>query len=162
MGRLIVRGFTSTSKKIGEASDVLQKKLDSAMRESLKEGQAYGRSRIDTAGTGKTWSGDWGSMKNSHPGRQSSTPGRVASGKMREKFSFESSVSAGKVNGRIGWLGRLGEDRYFIAQEEGFRHSITGERVEGMKIMRDVGQFVDAQFESKAEKIAKDIANLDF
>lgn len=82
---------------------------------------------------------------------------------MQERVTFEmSSDTKYRVRGRVGWVGRLGKDRYFVAQDQGYRHHITGEMVQGMMILRDIGAFVDDRFEERAERIARSIANLDF
>ena len=163
MGRVIVRGFDSISKKVGKAGPELHRQLKGALQESLEEGRDEMRRRIGEAGTGKTWVANWDRWANAQPGRRASAPGRVASGRMQERVTFEmSSDTKYRVRGRVGWTGRLGKDRYFVAQDQGYRHHITGEMVQGMMILRDIGQFVDDRFEERAERIARDIANLDF
>lgn len=163
MGKVIVRGFDAISKKIGEVGPELHRQLKGALQESLEDGRDEMRRRIESGGTGKTWVANWDRWANAHPGRRASSPGRVASGRMRDRVTFEmSSDTKYRVRGRVGWTGRLGKDRYFVAQDQGFRHHITGERVQGMMILRDIGNFVDQRFEERAERIARSIADLDF
>ncbi len=163
MGRVIFRGFDAISKKVGEAGPELHRQLKGALQESLEEGRDEMRRRIGESGTGNTWVANWDSSVNAHPDRRASMPGRVASGRMQERVTFEmSSDTKYRVRGRVGWVGRLGKDRYFVAQDRGYRHHITGEMVQGMMILRNIGAFVDDRFEERAERIARDIANLDF
>ena len=163
MGRVVVRGFDSISRRIGQVGPALHSELKSALQESLEEGRDEFRQRIANSGTGKTWAGNWGRWSHGHPGRTGSSPGRVASGRMLDRVTFEmSSDTKYRIRGRIGWLGRLGDDRYFVAQDQGFVHNITGQKVAGMMILRDINNFVDDRFEEKAERVAKRIANLDF
>lgn len=163
MGKVVVRGFDRVSRKIGEVGPELHSQLKYALQESLEEGRDEMRRRIENSGTGKTWVANWDRWANAHPGRRGSAPGRVASGRMRDQVTFEmSSDTKYRVRGRVGWTGRLGKDRYFIAQDQGFRHHITGEMVQGMMILRSIGTFVDERFEERAEHIALRIARLDF
>lgn len=163
MGKVVVRGFDRVSKRIGQVGPELHRQLKGALQESLEEGRDEMQRRISNSGTGKTWVANWDSWAHAHAGRRGSYPGRVASGRMRDQVTFEmSSDTKYRIRGRVGWVGRLGEDRYFIAQDQGFRHHITGEMVKGMMILRDIGRFVDERFEERAEDIARSIARLDF
>lgn len=163
MGKVVKRGFERISKKVGDAGPALRRELGGALQESLEEGRDEMQRRIENAGTGKTWVANWDKWRNAQPGRRGSSPGRVASGNMRDSATYEmTSDSKYRVRGRVGWLGRLGKNVYFIAQDEGFKHHITGEQIKGMMILRDIGGFVDDEFERRAETIARRIANFDF
>ncbi len=91
---------------------------------------------IETNGTGRTWSRDWGNMPHGTPGRTQSAPGRVASGKMGRAVKSRLSQSKSAIRGEAGWIDEY-ED-YFGAQEEGFQHNIVaGLKVEGMYAIGD-------------------------
>ena len=154
------RGFERLSKVAKGLEPATRNKVRVAMQESLEEGRDELRRLIDERGTGRTWYGDWGSMPHGTPGRTASKPGRNASGNMRELASFEISADTkNRVRGRFGWLGRLGSNSYVIAQDQGFRHWITGEQIQGMRAVRDAAIHADQEFERRAEKIAIDLAN---
>lgn len=163
MGKVIVRGFDRVSKRIGQVGPELHRQLKGALQESLEDGRDEMRRQIETRGTGKTWVANWDSWAHATPGRRGSMPGRVASGNMRDMATFEMSGDTKyRIRGRVGWLGRLGKNKYFIAQDQGFTHHITGQQVQGMMILRNINNYVDDRFEERAEGIARKIANLDF
>jgi hypothetical protein len=163
MGRITKRGFENISAKVGNAGGALRDELRAALQESLEEGRDEMQRRIQISGTGKTWVANWDDWKNATAGRRGSTPGRVAKGHMRDSVTYSMSGDTKyRVRGRVGWTGRLGDDRYFIAQDQGFKHAITGQKVKGMLILRDIGKFVDDRFERRARVVAQRIARLDF
>lgn len=163
MAKPVIRGFANISKRVGEAPAVLQLRLKAALQESLEEGRDEMRRLIEARGSRSPWVANWDGWKNAHPGRRGSEPGRVASGKMRDMATFTmSSDTKYRVRGRVGWVGRLGKNRYFTAQDQGFTHHITGQQIEGMMVLRDAARKVDEEFEKRAEKIARDVANFDF
>jgi hypothetical protein len=92
---------------------------------------------IRTRGTGRSWSGDFGSLAHGHPGRTASSPGRVASGHMVDSVAWRAEMEGGKLVGEFGWL--TNRDPYFLFQEEGFRHNVTGEKIAGMMALEDAG-----------------------
>lgn len=92
---------------------------------------------IAVRGTGRQWSGDFGSLAHGYPGRTSSTPGRIASGHMVDSVSWRVEMEGGKLVGEFGWL--TNRDPYFLYQEDGFRHNITGEKIAGMFALEDAG-----------------------
>lgn len=164
--RARVYGFTRVSRRVGEAGGVLHTRLREAMQESLEEARDEMRDRIagDTGGKPQ-WVAKWKNPPwgNAHNGRTGSVGGRIASGNMIDKVTFEMSADTKyRVRGRVGWLGRLGKDRYVIAQDQGFKHAITGEQVKGMMILRSIGEFADNAFERRAEVIARDVAQFNF
>lgn len=156
--------FRRISKLSGGIGGELQRQLKSALQESLEEGRDEMRRLIETRGTGKTWVANWDSWANATPGRRASAPGRVGSGRMRDEATFAMSPDTkNRIVGRVGWVGRIGADRkYFMAQEQGFRHNITGQQIAGMMILRQVADFVDDRFAERAEAIALKLARFDF
>lgn len=90
---------------------------------------------IAIRGTGRHWSGDFGSLAHGYPGRTASTPGRVASGHMVDSVGWRVEMEGGKLVGEFGWL--TNRDPYFLFQEDGFTHNITGEHIAGMLALQD-------------------------
>lgn len=157
------KNFDLISKRIDGLEGATRNKMRVALQESLEDGRDKLRELIDQRGTGRTWYGGWGSMPHGTPGRTGSSPGRNATGKMRDSATFEMSAdSKYRVRGRFGWLGRLGDSKYMPMQDQGFTHWLTGEHIEGMMAIRDARQYADEQFERRAEKVARELANFDF
>lgn len=103
----------------------------------VKDAADLMKQMISVRGTGRSWSGDFGSLPHGYPGRTSSTPGRVASGNMRDSVSWRVEMNGGKLIGEFGWL--TNRDPYFLYQEDGFSHNITGEKIAGMLALQDAG-----------------------
>lgn len=120
-------------------------KVADLMRDVVTEAAETQKDYItNDAGTGRMWSGDWGSMPNGTPGRTGSIPGRVATGEMRDSVDGRvTEATQTRVAGEAGWI----EDSPTWAkfQELGFRHWITGASIEGMLSLdraRDKGEEV--------------------
>lgn len=103
----------------------------------VKDAADLMKQMISVRGTGRSWSGDFGSLPHGYPGRTSSTPGRVASGNMRDSVAWRVEMNGGKLIGEFGWL--TNRDPYFLFQEDGFSHNITGEKIAGMLALQDAG-----------------------
>ncbi len=157
------KNFDLISKKVDGLEGATRQKMKAALQESLEDGRDRLRELIAERGTGRTWYGDWGSMPHGTPGRTASSPGRSATGRMMDAATFTmSNDTKNRVRGRLGWLGRLGDLKYAPMQDQGFEHWITGEQIEGMMAMRDAARYTDEQFERRAEKVARELANFDF
>lgn len=105
----------------------------------VKDAADLMKQMISVRGTGRSWSGDFGSLPHGYPGRTSSTPGRVASGNMRDSVAWRVEMNGGKLIGEFGWTDRGKQEPYFKFQEGGFTHNITGERIAGMLALQDAG-----------------------
>ena|SRR5690606_12676047 len=117
---------------------------EDVLAEASERGAEYVRYLISTRGTGKQWSGDWSRFENAYPGRTSSTPGRVASGEMLSAVDSWISRGGGSADGRTRMAFGFTRARkeYFLAQEGGFRHNITGETIEGMHAVSDAAEHI--------------------
>ena len=116
------------------------------MQSLVEDAAALMKEMIATRGTGREWSGDFGSLAHGYPGRTASTPGRVASGYMIESVSWKVSTEGGNLVGEFGWTDR--KEAYFAYQDakEGFTHNITGEHIAGMMSLQDAGIQAQQEF----------------
>lgn len=125
--------------------------------EAMGDVVSYGADRmvemIETRGTGKVWAADWSNWPNGTAGRDGSYPGRVASGQMRSDVSENVAIDGNRISGSFGWLS--GTQTYYLAQELGFRHHITGGYVDGMHALRDSARETDEMFYSEIQNAVK-------
>ena len=124
--------------------DRLVDEVGQAMSDVVSFGSGRMKEMIQTRGTGKRWAGDWSKFPNGTAGRDGSYPGRVASGDMVRDVKDNVEISARKISGSFGWVD--GTETYYLAQELGFRHNITGGQVEAMHALRDAGRETDEMF----------------
>lgn len=125
------------------------------LAEAADRGAEYVRYLIMTRGTGKQWKGDWSRWPNGVEGRTASEPGRVATGEMLD--AVDSWVSREGVDGktRMAFGFTRARQAYFLAQEGGFRHPITGESVEGMHAVSDAAEYIKDQLADELPKHLK-------
>lgn len=117
-----------------------------ALEMAAERGEELVKYNIETRGTEASWSGDWGRMPHGTPGRNESSPGRVASGEMRDAVgSWVSRGVDGKTRMGFGWTNPATRRKYFIYQEAGFKHALTRGRVEGMYAIVDAADDVFSQ-----------------
>lgn len=116
--------------------------------QAVEDGEATMKHHIETRGTGKTWEKPW-------DGRDGSSPGRVASGKMVDAVgsSFNYDYSSGKVSARFGWIKPSQIEDYFGYQEGGFDHAQAGVTVEGMYALVDAYELVNQELAERIKKI---------
>ena len=117
--------------------------VEQVFREGAALGEQIIKDRIETAGTGREWEGNWETAPHGTAGRHSSDPGRDASGEMKSAVhSWYSTGKDGKSRMAFGWTNPSQRKEYFLFQEGGFDHAITGEHIEGMYAVSDAAQFV--------------------
>lgn len=124
--------------------DRLTDNVGEAMSDVVTHGAERMKEMIETRGTGKKWVADWSNWPHGKSGRDGSYPGRVASGQMRDDVKDNVEVGARKVSGAFGWVD--GTETYYLAQELGFHHAITGSHVDGMHALRDAAEEADEMF----------------
>lgn len=122
-----------------------------ALRQAAEDGAAIMRDMIESRETGRDWGTDFPGFRNSTPGRFGSHDGRVASGKMRDGVT-SSYTESGKGNAvaRFGWLD--GVEDYYMYQEGGFRHYVTGAWIEGMYAMQDSRDWVIGELKARFKR----------
>lgn len=134
----------------GKVADVDQAGED-VLAQASKRGAEYVRYLITTRGTGRQWVGDWSGWPNGIAGRTSSSPGRVADGDMLD--AVDSWVSSGGASAdaktRMAFGFTRARQDYFLAQEGGFRHNITGETIEGMHAISDTAEQIKQEIEAE-------------
>lgn len=99
---------------------------------------------IASRGTNRQWSRAWN-------GRTHSGPGRIDTGNMYEAVTWW--VSPDGYRGEFGWLNN--REPYFLYQEEGFPHWITGEMVPAMLALQDAGLAAQEDFVRRLTQAVK-------
>ena len=130
---------------------------EQVLDDARQRGAEYVRDMIRTRGSRDPWVANWDNWPNAHPGRRGSAPGRVASGKMLDAvdswISPGSTSADGKTRMAFGFT-RLRE-KYFLAQEGGFEHHITGQSVGGMHAIADAAEAIRDEIASELPKYLK-------
>lgn len=133
-GKDVVRWFRQKMERI-EAGNA------DAIENSVEYGATVMKGLIETRGTGRQWT------RPDSFGRWSSSPGRVASGTMRDSVASSFNKTAkGNAVGRFGWL--KNREDYFRYQEGGFEHP-SGITVEGMYAMTDAYEEMRQKLEAE-------------
>lgn len=109
---------------------VVEDRMWASLDDVMFEASEKMRNLIETRGTGKTWTKPWG-------GRSGSIPGRVDSGYMRDQARYELRRNGSVMTGVLGWTDN--QEMYFIFQDEGFTHWLTGDDIKGMNALVDSG-----------------------
>lgn len=120
--------FRTFPRRLETARKGFRQCIDQAMVKAIETGVEFGKNAIETRGTGKTWQRPW-------HGRVGSYPGRVDTGEMLREFRGEVEVGRTETTGKLGWTKE--QLTYFVAQELGYSHNITGDEIEGMFALRD-------------------------
>lgn len=118
------------SAKIGDTQTTLKNIVDVA----VTEGATAMREITLNNGTNNDWGAFWPSRAFGR--KSSSTRARVDTGEMLN--SIDSKIldsSPTKASGEFGWT--KNQQEYFIYQDQGFRHWITGEWIYGMEALRN-------------------------
>ena len=110
--------------------------VDDALEEAGSKGEEMMKYLIMTRGTGRLWSHPWGPNN-----REGSFPGRVDTGKMLDAVGHRVLKLGGKSQLRMGWTSGTRED-YFLAQNVGFTHNLTGQTIEGMYALDDATDYM--------------------
>lgn len=92
--------------------------LDAAMVEAIQLGVETGKDKIETSGTVK-----------------SGKRGRIKTGTMLNEFKGNVDIGRAETVGRVGWAQR--REDYFLYQELGFAHYLSGEEIDGMLALKD-------------------------
>lgn len=124
-------------------------RVEAAMDSATESGREAMREAVETRGTGNTWSHPWGD-------RTGSFPGRVDTGHMLDEVQGEvTERTKHSVTGMVGWKGD--SEAYIAFQDQGFRHVLTGQYVEGMRALRDGSEVAKTALLSDLEEIARSI-----
>jgi hypothetical protein len=116
-------------------------KINLAVNEAVTDGAVVMRETIMSTGTKRypgtrdAWKSAWRG-KNSGELRYGTGDARFETGKMVNAVKsamLESSNT--KASGVFGWLNT--QEEYFIYQDKGFRHWITGDKIPAMNALRD-------------------------
>ena len=114
-------------------------KIDKAVEEVSEyvadEGVKRTKQKIETGGTGNSWDPSWDSMPNATSGRHASSPGRVASGEMRDDISGSVSRTGSSIVSSFGWIDKYQD--YYGAQEGGFHNLKANKKVKAMNALSD-------------------------
>lgn len=124
----------------------LMDRAQEALENALEKGEEAMKEMVATRGTGKTWSHPW-------RGREGSYPGRVDTGNMQKEVRGEiTERTPRRVAGNLGWDENSAD--YIRLQDNGFRHVLAGEDVEGMMALRDGAEIAKNSLISDLQDIA--------
>jgi len=132
---------TKFGSALSKGLDDVGKRIASAVDEAITDGALVMRETILSTGTQRypgtqdAWKSAWRG-KNSGELRYGTGDARFETGKMVNAVKsamLESSNT--KASGVFGWLNT--QEEYFIYQDKGFRHWITGEKIPAMNALRD-------------------------
>lgn len=130
-----IKQLEGVAKSVDSAGQDLQMELAKAGRDEMVR-------LIETRGTGRQWKKPWRGRKSGRY-KQTSSPGRVDSGDMRNAVGVRFERGAQQTNVAFGWIRNF--ENYFGYQDQGFYHKQKGETVEGMFALRDARQYVATQ-----------------
>ena len=133
----------------------IEKVAEVAVEETITEAAREMRTFIKTRGTDRQWSGYY--IGRSGIPRNRSGKGRIDSGNMLNSVGSQYVVDTRNVKtGEFGWLSGDPEN-YFLKQEQGFRHYLTGEFIKPMEALRDSFTYATVAVVDKIKKGLKAI-----
>lgn len=139
MGIIISNDLNRLQLHLKHSARILQPSVDKIVKEATKTGANEMRRIIETSGTG--WVGKWFTA---------TAQGRVDTGYMLSNVS----ESFTKRSGSWGWGLNGGKvEPYFVFQNYGFHHYISGKQVPGMNAL--LGSFLKAR-----EQLIRDLDEL--
>jgi hypothetical protein len=155
MAMKIGPGFKRLEERFTDAE--LLPAVESAMEEAMNAGKQRILEVIDTSGTSGPWPDPFPKIWRNSGNKTQPDGSRNDTGKMRDNIDSRVLISGrGTVRGELGWL--KGTEEYFLAQEYGFYHNMTGNWITGMFAFREgkevaadvfydrVGRAIEEQF----------------
>ena len=82
-----------------------------------------------------------------------SGPGRVDTGDMIQSVKYRVEISNGAIVGEFGWLDN--QEMYFLYQEHGFTHWLSGDMIPGMMALMDAEAAARDEFVARLAAIVK-------
>lgn len=105
------------------------------MEALVEDAAALMKDLIASRGRNRSWEDSWPSRAGGR--RWGSGPGRIDSGEMFDNVKSRVEYSSDTIKGEFGWLDN--EEMYYLFQEDGFTHFISGEYIPGMLALQDAG-----------------------
>jgi len=131
--------------------------IDNAVEEVSEyvadEGVKRTKQKIETRGTGNSWAASWDSMPNATPGRHSSSPGRDATGQMKNDVTGQVVNTGRSIETSFGWIDNY--ENYYGAQENGFNNMQANKKVEGMYALSDTAFEIINEAEKRLDVILR-------
>jgi hypothetical protein len=120
--------------------------------EAVTDGAVVMREIIMSTGTNKDWGSSWPSRAFGR--KSSSTEARYDTGEMLNSVkSAMLEVSPRKSSGVFGWLNN--QQDYFIYQDKGFTHWISGDKIPAMNALREGYSHAISIVEKRLKEIFK-------
>jgi hypothetical protein len=82
-----------------------------------------------------------------------SGPGRYDTGLMFQAVDWRISLPGNKIIGEFGWLDN--REAYFLYQEEGFTHYLSGQQIPAMFALQDAGVAAQQEFLKRLSEAVK-------
>lgn len=134
-------------------------KINLAVDEAINDGAVAMRETIMTSGTkrypntDRAWKSAWRG-KNSGELRYGTGDSRFETGQMVNAVKSRMLESSNtKASGVFGWLDT--QEKYFLYQDKGFRHWITGENIPAMNALRDAYTHAISVVEKRLKEVFK-------
>lgn len=154
----VTGNFSRISKQVGNLEGATRDAMRDVLQESVDTGADVMRDVVKSSGTNVSWRREWKNPPwgNAVNGRTGSFGGRIATGKMLDTITSQvDKDSKYRVRGRFGWL--RGSKPYMAFQDQGFRHVLSGQYIEGMQAVRQGEEEAEIVFQTGAERVAKAI-----
>jgi hypothetical protein len=126
-------------------------RLNTIVEETIEDAALVMKDTIMTTGTNKVWKSPW-KGRNSGYLRYGSDEARYDAGWMKKAVKAGMRERGPKVfRGEFGWLYQ--QEDYYVYQDKGFRHYITGEQIPAMNALRDAATFARVTIEKRLRDI---------
>jgi hypothetical protein len=129
----------------------MKDRLVTIVEETIEDAAVVMRDTIMTTGTNKQWKSPWRG-RNSGYLRYGSDEARYDMGWMKKAVKARMKErTQTKASGEFGWLDQ--QEDYYIYQDQGFTHWITGDKIPAMNALRDAATFARVTIEKRLRDI---------
>lgn len=129
----------------------MKERLETIVEDTIDEAAVVMKDTIMSTGTNKVWKSAW-KGRNSGVLRYGTDNTRYDAGWMRNAVKARMKErSATRAAGEFGWLDK--QEDYYIYQDQGFTHWITGEKIPAMNALRDAATYAKVTIEKRLRDI---------
>lgn len=129
----------------------MKDRLETIVEDTIDESAVIMKDIIMSTGTDKMWKSPWRG-RNSGMVRYGSTTARFDAGLMvkavKARMKERTSTSA---RGEFGWLDS--QEDYYVYQDKGFTHWITGDKIPAMNALRDAATYARTTIEKRLRDV---------
>jgi hypothetical protein len=129
----------------------MKDRLETIVEDTIDEAAVVMRDAIMTKGTNREWKSPW-KGRNSGMVRYGSDESRYDAGWMKKAVKARMKErTQTRALGEFGWLDQ--QEDYYVYQEQGFTHWITGDKIPAMNALRDAATFARVTVEKRLRDI---------